>query len=60
MERIRDEVIDGMYERREADLVEVISEPFPLLVICAVIGIPRSEFATVLRATYVTHTAEAG
>ena len=45
------EVIDGLCEKGEIDLVEEFSQPFPLLVICDMMGIPRSEFATVLRAT---------
>jgi methyl-branched lipid omega-hydroxylase len=53
VERICGEVIDGMCERGEVDLVEALSEPFPLLVICDMMGIPRSEFSTVLRATNV-------
>jgi methyl-branched lipid omega-hydroxylase len=53
VERICAEVIDGMCERGEVDLVETISEPFPLLVICDMMGIPRSEFSTVLQATNV-------
>jgi cytochrome P450 len=47
------EVIDGFCEQGEADLVEVLSQPFPLLVICDMMGIPRSEFDTVLQATNV-------
>jgi len=53
VEQICSELIDGMCERGEVDLVEAISEPFPLLVICDMMGIPRSEFSTVLRATNV-------
>ena len=53
VERICAEVIDGMCEKGEVDLVEAISEPFPLLVICDMMGIPRSEFSTVLQATNV-------
>ena len=53
VERICNEVIDGFCERGEADLVEVMSQPFPLLIICDMMGIPRSEFSTVLRATNV-------
>jgi methyl-branched lipid omega-hydroxylase len=53
VETICAEVIDGFCERGEADLVEVLSQPFPLLVICDMMGIPRSEFDTVLRATNV-------
>jgi methyl-branched lipid omega-hydroxylase len=51
VEVICDEVIDAMCEKGEVDLVEAISQPFPLLVICDMMGIPRSEFGTVLRAT---------
>ena len=47
------EVIDDMCEKGEVDLVEAISQPFPLLVICDMMGIPRSEFTTVLNATNV-------
>ena len=53
VERICSEVIDGMCERGEVDLVEAVSQPFPLLVICDMMGIPRSEFSTVLQATNV-------
>lgn len=47
------EVIDGFCEKGEVDLVEAMSQPFPLLVICDMMGIPRSEFDTVLTATNV-------
>jgi cytochrome P450 len=47
------EVIDGFCEQGEADLVKVLSQPFPLLVICDMMGIPRSEVTTVLDATNV-------
>jgi cytochrome P450 len=53
VERICSEVIDGFCEKGEVDLVEVMSQPFPLLIICDMMGIPRSEFSTVLRATNV-------
>ena len=53
VERICSEVIDGFCEDGEADLVQVMSQPFPLLVICDMMGIPRSEFGTVLDATNV-------
>ena len=45
------EVIDGFCETGEADLVQSLSVPFPLLVICEMMGIPRSEYQTVLDAT---------
>lgn len=53
VERICAEVIDDMCEQGEVDLVTAISQPFPLLVICDMLGIPRSEFQTVLHATNV-------
>ena len=53
VETICAEVIDGMCEQGEVDLVEALSQPFPLLVICDMMGIPRSEFRTVLDATNV-------
>jgi cytochrome P450 len=53
VETICTEVIDGFCERGEVDLVEALSQPFPLLVICDMMGIPRSEFTTVLDATNV-------
>ncbi len=53
VEIICTEVIDDMCEQGEVDLVQAISQPFPLLVICDMMGIPRSEFQTVLDATNV-------
>ena len=53
VETICTEVIDGFCTEGEADLVEVLSQPFPLLIICDMMGIPRGEFDTVLRATNV-------
>jgi methyl-branched lipid omega-hydroxylase len=53
VETICTEVIDDFCEQGETDLVKVLSQPFPLLVICDMMGIPRSEFDTVLQATNV-------
>jgi methyl-branched lipid omega-hydroxylase len=53
VETICSEVIDAMCEQGEVDLVQALSQPFPLLVICDMMGIPRSEFQTVLDATNV-------
>ena len=53
VETICTEVIDGFCEEGEVDLVQVMSQPFPLLVICDMMGIPRREFDTVLRATNI-------
>ncbi|MDZ7679991.1 MAG: cytochrome P450 [Acidimicrobiales bacterium] len=53
VETICTEVIDDMCETGEVDFVQAFSQPFPLLIICDMMGIPRSEFDTVLRATNV-------
>jgi len=53
VETICTEVIDAMCERGEVDLVAALSQPFPLLVICDMMGIPRRDFGTVLEATNV-------
>ncbi len=53
VETICAEVIDGFCEQGEVDLVKVLSERFPLLVICDMMGIPRSEFDRVLGATNI-------
>ncbi len=53
VETICTEVIDGFCQNGQVDLVEALSQPFPLLVICDMMGIPRSEFKTVLDATNV-------
>jgi len=53
VETISREVIDDFCELGEVDLVAALSQPFPLLVICDMMGIPRSEFQTVLDATNV-------
>jgi cytochrome P450 len=53
VERVCTEVVDGICEKGEVDLVEAVSQPFPLLIICDMMGIPRSEFTTVLNATNV-------
>jgi cytochrome P450 len=51
VEKVADEVIDDIVEQGEVDLVETISAPFPLLIICDMMGIPRAEFDTVMEAT---------
>jgi len=53
VEGICTEVIDAMCAKGEVDLVSALSAPFPLLVICDMMGIPRSEFDTVMDATNV-------
>ena len=51
VEIVANEVIDKMAGEGEVDFVQAISAPFPLLIIMDMMGIPRSEFATVLDAT---------
>jgi methyl-branched lipid omega-hydroxylase len=51
---IADEVIDGVVEKGSTDFVADIAAPFPLLIICDMMGIPRSEYQTVLDATNKT------
>jgi cytochrome P450 len=53
VETICTEVVDGFCEQGEVDLVAALSQPFPLLVICDMMGIPRGEFRTVLDATNI-------
>src|SRR5262245_37284449 len=53
VETICTEVIDGFCQAGQVDLVEALSRPFPLLIICDMMGIPRREFDTVLQATNV-------
>ena len=53
VETICTEVIDGFCEQGDVDFVEAFAQPFPLLIICDMMGIPRSEFDTVLRCTNV-------
>src|SRR3954452_22328525 len=53
VETICSEVIDGLCEDGEAALVQVMSQPFPLLVICHRMGTPPNEFVSVLDATNV-------
>ncbi len=48
---VADELIDKMCEKGETDFVQDISAPFPLLIIMDMMGIPRSEYGTVLDAT---------
>jgi cytochrome P450 len=51
VQTVADEMIDAMAEKGETDFVQDISQPFPLLIIMDMMGIPRSEYTTVLNAT---------
>jgi cytochrome P450 len=49
VERTAVSVVDAVVERGSADLVADLAAPFPLLVILDMMGVPRSDAATVLR-----------
>ncbi|CAB4539140.1 unannotated protein [freshwater metagenome] len=48
VEKTAKRVVDGIVEKGEIDFVKDVSMPFPLLVILDMMGIPHSEFETVL------------
>ncbi len=47
------EAIDAVVEKGECDLVTELCAPFPILVICKLLGIPESQYAFVLERTNV-------
>ena len=51
------EVIDRVIERGEADFVEDLAAPLPLLIICDMMGIPRSFYPEVLHNSNVILSA---
>jgi len=53
VERAASEVIDSVQGKGEADLVTDVSSPFPLMIICDMMGVPRSRMAEVLHASNV-------
>jgi cytochrome P450 len=48
VEKTAKRVVDGIVDKGEIDFVKDVSMPFPLLVILDMMGIPHSEFETVL------------
>lgn len=48
VEKTAKKVVDGIVEKGEVDFVTDVAMPFPLLVILDMMGIPHSEFDTVL------------
>lgn len=48
VEKTAKRVVDGIVDKGEIDFVKDVSMPFPLLVILDMMGIPHSEFDTVL------------
>lgn len=53
VEATADEVLSALADREEVDMVADIASTFPLLVILDMMGVPRSEKATVLSATNI-------
>lgn len=43
MTRIVDDLIDGFADEREVDLVDALAYPFPVTMICEVLGVPRED-----------------
>ena len=43
MEEIISSLVDGIADRTQADIVEDIAHPFPVLVICRLLGVPRED-----------------
>ena len=53
IERVADETIDRAISAGSGDFVTDIAAPFPLQIICDMMGVPPSEYATVLRCSNV-------
>ncbi|HUY16359.1 MAG TPA: cytochrome P450 [Acidimicrobiales bacterium] len=53
VERIADTVLDRARAEGTGDFVTDIATPFPLQIICSMMGVPESEYATVMRCSNV-------
>jgi cytochrome P450 len=53
IERVADEVVENARDHGTGDFVTDVAAPFPLEIICTMMGVPRSEFATVLRCSNI-------
>jgi cytochrome P450 len=53
IERVARETIDRASDSGSGDFVTDIAAPFPLQIICDMMGVPPSEYATVLRASNI-------
>lgn len=53
IERVADQVIHDALDHGTGDFITDVAAPFPLEIICTMMGVPRSEFATVLRCSNV-------
>jgi len=50
-QRVLDETIDAVIEKGDCDLVTELCAPFPIRIICELMGVPRSQYAFVLDRT---------
>ena len=57
VEAVTDEILDAVAGRDEVDFVDEISAPLPLLIICDMMGVPRSCYREVLEHTNVILSA---
>lgn len=53
IERVAEEIIERAMKSGTGDFVVDIAAPLPLEIICTMMGVPRSEYATVLRCSNV-------
>ena len=53
IEHVADRVIRDAIDHGTGDFITDIAAPFPLEIICTMMGVPRSEFATVLRCSNI-------
>ena len=57
IERIADEVIRKAMDGGSGDFINDVAAPFPLEIICNMMGVPESEFATVLKCSNIILSA---
>jgi cytochrome P450 len=53
IERVADEIINEARKQGAGDFIADVAAPFPLEIICSMMGVPRSEFATVLHCSNI-------
>ncbi len=53
IERVAQEIIDKAREHGTGDFITDVAAPFPLQIICSMLGVPESEYVTVLRCSNV-------
>ncbi len=53
IERVADEIVTRALTQGTGDFTNDVAAPFPLEIICSMMGVPKSEYATVLRCSNV-------